>query len=283
MEKYNILINRNNLTAEQMVEGLEFNKVKNYYAAYKKNAVKSAAQKSIIIKLLIGITMLIVGIGIYTFVVSLNQKQASIVATPVETSILENKAAPILHPITANQNSVSTGNIGNIKTKPINSANLTSDSLIMADLPYEMFKHKEDFINNENPATINNTESVGLNSPDVSQLTSKIYFIRSTGFTGSALAFRVFINDTLTCKLNNKSYSIHEVSPVEHIITVQSTGKKVKPSSARITIYIEAGKTYYINMIYKVGLIENSLTCEEVSEKSAQIMIQQLKEDKDCK
>ena len=41
--------------------------------------------------------------------------------------------------------------------------------------------------------------------------TGKICFIRSTGFQGSATAFKTFIDEQFVCKLNNKRYSIHEV------------------------------------------------------------------------
>ena len=40
----------------------------------------------------------------------------------------------------------------------------------------------------------------------LTQDTGTIYFIRSTGFAGSATAFTAFIDDELVCKLNNKRY-----------------------------------------------------------------------------
>ena len=37
----------------------------------------------------------------------------------------------------------------------------------------------------------------------------EINFIRTTGFAGSAQAFKTFIDSTFVCKLNNNKYSIH--------------------------------------------------------------------------
>jgi len=51
--------------------------------------------------------------------------------------------------------------------------------------------------------------------------TGKVHFIRSTGFYGSAVAFRVFIDDQLVCKLNNNRYSIHEIPVGQHNILVE--------------------------------------------------------------
>jgi hypothetical protein len=68
-----------------------------------------------------------------------------------------------------------------------------------------------------------------------------VYFMRSTGFQGSASAFTAFIDGELACKLNNKKYSIHEVAAGEHQFTVQFGGKKSKKKAEPITINIEAG------------------------------------------
>ena len=38
--------------------------------------------------------------------------------------------------------------------------------------------------------------------PDVTGQSGKVYFMRSTGFQGSAQGFTVFIDDTVVCKLN---------------------------------------------------------------------------------
>ncbi len=119
-------------------------------------------------------------------------------------------------------------------------------------------------------------------SADSSSQNGKVYFMRSTGFQGSASAFTVFIDDTLVCKLNNKRYSIHEVAPGTHHFSSQFAGKKSKEKAERIEINVEAGKTYYIELIFQPGLFINNLYCQEVTESSAKRFLPDLKEDKKC-
>ncbi|MDN3677355.1 DUF2846 domain-containing protein [Flavobacterium paronense] len=122
-----------------------------------------------------------------------------------------------------------------------------------------------------------------LTSLSYSQETkAKVYFIRSTGFQGSATAFTAFIDKQLVCKLNNKKYSIHELEPGEHVFTVQFGGKKAKEKAEPITINIEAGKTYYIQMIFQTGLFVNNLYCQEVTENSAKTILIDCVEDTEC-
>ena len=124
---------------------------------------------------------------------------------------------------------------------------------------------------------------VMLSSFCLSQETKgKVYFIRSTGFQGSASAFTAFIDKQLVCRLNNNKYSIHEVDPGEHVFTVQFGGKKAKEKAEPITINIEAGKTYYIQMIFQTGVFVNNLYCQEVTENSAKTILVNCVEDTDC-
>lgn len=110
----------------------------------------------------------------------------------------------------------------------------------------------------------------------------KVYFMRSTGFQGSAQGFTTFIDDVVVCKLNNKRYSVHEVSPGMHRFSVQFAGKNSKEKAERIEINIEPGKTYYIQLIFQTGIIKNNLYCQEVTESSAKTMMNSLRED-DCR
>ena len=114
------------------------------------------------------------------------------------------------------------------------------------------------------------------------QQNAKLYFIRTTGFNGSAVPFTAFVDDTLKCRLNNKRYSIHEISPGIHTISIQFAGKKSKSKAEKITIEMEAGKTYYVQMIFQAGLFVNNLYCQEVTENSAKTILINLKEDNDC-
>ena len=111
---------------------------------------------------------------------------------------------------------------------------------------------------------------------------ARVYFIRSTGFQGSAAAFTAFIDQQLVCKLNNKKFSVHQVDPGEHSFSVQFGGKQSKAKAEQIKINVEAGKTYYIQMVFQTGLIKNNLYCQEVTENSAKAVLVNCVEDTKC-
>ncbi len=111
-----------------------------------------------------------------------------------------------------------------------------------------------------------------------------VYFMRSTGFSGSAVAFSVFVDDSIVCRLNNKRFSIHTVQPGEHRFTIQFAGKKSKEKAKEetITINIETGKTYYIQAIFQPGFLVNNVYPQEVTESSAKTILPKLKQDVKC-
>jgi hypothetical protein len=121
----------------------------------------------------------------------------------------------------------------------------------------------------------------GQTSTDTTN-SSKIIFMRSTGFQGSFGAFTTFIDDQLACRLNNKRFSSHFVAPGEHFISVQFAGSKSKEKAERIKIKTEAGKTYYVQLIIQNGAFVNNLLPQEVTENSANLLLPNLKEDTDC-
>jgi hypothetical protein len=109
-----------------------------------------------------------------------------------------------------------------------------------------------------------------------------VYFIRSTGYQGSAVAFTAFIDRQLVCKLNNKKYSVHKVVPGERSFSVQFAGKNAKENVEEIRINIEEGKTYFIQMILQTGLLINNLYCQEVTQNSAKLVLVNCVEDTKC-
>lgn len=111
---------------------------------------------------------------------------------------------------------------------------------------------------------------------------AQVYFIRSTGFQGSATAFTAFIDEQLVCKLNNKKYSVHQIEVGEHSFSVQFAGKQSKAKAEQIQINVEAGKTYYIQMIFQSGMVKNNLYCQEVTENSAKTILVNCVEDTKC-
>jgi len=112
--------------------------------------------------------------------------------------------------------------------------------------------------------------------------TGKIYFLRSTGFQGSASAFKVFIDEQFVCKLNNKRYSIHEVAPGKHTCSVQFGGKKSKEKAEKFEVVVEPGQSVYLNVVLETGMLINNTYCEEITETTAGRKMENMKEDVKC-
>lgn len=113
--------------------------------------------------------------------------------------------------------------------------------------------------------------------------TGKIYFLRSTGFAGSAQAFKTFIDGEFVCKLNNKKYSIHEVPVGKHKCSVQFGGKTSKEGAEKFEVQVEAGKITYVQLVFETGMWVNNVYCEEVTENTAKNKMEKMKEDTECK
>ena len=111
----------------------------------------------------------------------------------------------------------------------------------------------------------------------------KVYFFRSTGYEGSAVAFKLFIDGQFVCKLKNKEYSIHDIAPGKHTCSIQFSGKKSKEGSDKFEFIVESDKDVYMNIVYQSGLVKDNAHFEEITESSAKNMIGKLKEVPDCK
>ncbi len=121
-----------------------------------------------------------------------------------------------------------------------------------------------------------------MKAQDSTSTQGTIYFMRSTGFNGSAVAFTVFMDDVILCRINNKRFSMHNVAPGKHSFSSQFAGKKSKEKAEKIEIDVEAGKTYYIQLIFQGGAFVNNLYCQEVTENSAKKVLPTLQQDKKC-
>ena len=104
-----------------------------------------------------------------------------------------------------------------------------------------------------------------------------VYFMRGKGHAGSATAFSALIDGERVCKLNNRSYSVHEVSPGSHEFTAQFGGKTGKEKAEIAEIEIEAGGTYYIQMVMQTSFFVNDVIAQEITRNSA---LRLLKDDK---
>src|SRR5579872_6793205 len=109
--------------------------------------------------------------------------------------------------------------------------------------------------------------------------TAKIYFIHSTGLNGLG-GFQAFIDEKHVCNLKGKRFSIHEVQPGKHKISVQYTGKEFNPKTEPILIEVQSGKSYYIEMSEKTKAFKSSkLDCMELTEISGMRMMIDLKQE----
>ncbi|MDX1828359.1 MAG: hypothetical protein R3342_02315 [Lutibacter sp.] len=115
-----------------------------------------------------------------------------------------------------------------------------------------------------------------------SENTGKICFIRSTGFMGSASAFKTFIDGKFVCKLNNKRYSIHEVPVGKHSCSVQFGGKKSKERAEKFEVEVKPGEITYVQIVFETGILINNIYCEEITKNTALNKMKKLKEDKKC-
>ncbi len=114
-----------------------------------------------------------------------------------------------------------------------------------------------------------------------SEGTAQVYFLRSTGTKAVLDKFKAFIDDKLVCKLANKKYSVHLIASGQHEFSVQASGTESKSKADKLTINIEAGKTYYVQFTAEDEMIITP-HCEEISENTAIKKIAKLKLTKSC-
>jgi hypothetical protein len=113
--------------------------------------------------------------------------------------------------------------------------------------------------------------------------TGMIYFLRSTGFSGSGSAFKTFIDGKFVCKLNNKKYSIHKVVVGKHNCSVKGEKNKSGDRAEKFEVQVKAGKITYVQLNYDVGFFKGyRFYCEEVPEDIAKKKIEQMSEDTKC-
>lgn len=96
-----------------------------------------------------------------------------------------------------------------------------------------------------------------------------VYFLRGKGHAGSASGFSALIDGERVCKLNNRRYSAHEVDPGYHEFKAQFGGKLGKKKAEIAPIDIEAGETYYVQMVMQISFLSNDLTAVELTRGSA--------------
>jgi hypothetical protein len=98
---------------------------------------------------------------------------------------------------------------------------------------------------------------------------STIYFVRSTGFTGSARQFKIFMDGALICKITNDCYIMYSVEPGLHVFAVQMDGTEIKESTEKIEIKVEPDKKHYLSVVLETNSIWSKTYFNELTESSA--------------
>lgn len=117
----------------------------------------------------------------------------------------------------------------------------------------------------------------------LAQAQSKLYIFRATGYSGSAVGYSAFVDDTLVCKLNNNRYSTHDIKPGKREVSVQYYGKESKDKAESIVINVEVGKTYYVQITQQAKGLTQRIFPQEITESSIKRLLEKCKMDADCK
>jgi hypothetical protein len=123
------------------------------------------------------------------------------------------------------------------------------------------------------------TEEPIVSTSKIEENQGEIVFIRSTGMPGAAVAFRTFIDDKLSSKINNKRFTKHSVVAGKYKYSVQFYGKKRNPNREQVEIEIASGQKKYVMLFMKMGFWVNKIYAVEISEASAKALYPDLKED----
>lgn len=123
---------------------------------------------------------------------------------------------------------------------------------------------------------------VGALTTSAQTKTGQVYLIRSTGYTGSAVNYSFYVDDQLTCKMKNKSFSIHDFPLGEHTVSVSSGGISTGKKSAPLKITVTEGKVNYVSVVSTQAGYSNKITCQEITENSANPLLAKATQKKDC-
>lgn len=112
--------------------------------------------------------------------------------------------------------------------------------------------------------------------------TGQVYLIRSTGYSGSAVNYLFYLDDSLICKQKNKSFSIHDVSVGEHTVNVVSGGVPLGKKSSPLKITVVEGQANYVTVVSTQSGYSDKITCDEITQNSAAPILAETTQKKDC-
>lgn len=95
-----------------------------------------------------------------------------------------------------------------------------------------------------------------------------VYLLRSIGHDlDQFVPYFTYVDKVLLCKLQESTYSMHEVEPGEHRFHVQYKGKVKSTPETELVVNLEAGKNYYFSVNLKAKAFgKGRFYCEQLSE-----------------
>jgi len=109
-----------------------------------------------------------------------------------------------------------------------------------------------------------------------------VYFIRRTGFAGALDGYSIFMDGERICVLNNKKYSVHQVSAGKHSFNVRFNGKGDKEKKEHLEIEIEPGREHYITLEQRAGLT-TTVTMQELAASTGKRALEDVTRDDSCR
>ncbi|HEX2683189.1 MAG TPA: hypothetical protein VHL77_04625, partial [Ferruginibacter sp.] len=97
------------------------------------------------------------------------------------------------------------------------------------------------------------------------------------GYVGSAVNFKIYIDDSLVCKLKNKRYSVHTLPVGKHTVSAQNTGLSTHKKSEPFEIETKEGQVTYIDVAWA-----NRVYCQEITANSATAVMRKVKQTTNC-
>jgi len=115
----------------------------------------------------------------------------------------------------------------------------------------------------------------------------KIYFMRAprwnvrTMFARGTTNYKMFADSNFLCRLDIKKYAVYNIAAGEHCFATQFLGvKKEKKTAKKVTIDIEPGKSYYMEIRLQRRVFGHYLFPQQIPEDLAKMILPSLKEER---
>ncbi|RQO31131.1 hypothetical protein DBR32_10535 [Taibaiella sp. KBW10] len=107
--------------------------------------------------------------------------------------------------------------------------------------------------------------------------TGIVYVIRPMNYTGSIIAYNIYADDQLVCKLKNQRYSVHTLPVGNHTFSIKNTGLGNHSMSKPIPITVKADQAVYLDVVD-----EGQLNLKELTAPSGIESLKSVAEMKNC-